>query len=171
MSDSSDTTGSDYSEDDYGDEDVHEDNVEEWTDFEEDHKEDEAEDSVHKKEIDLLSKVILCAKHKSGFMVPLSCSTCATALGLIKDPAIVKKLVLNTKPSGSTLVSRYSGRCDTVDPTLVLSSDTIQNALNIFTKGVFKDHITETGHSYQTLDSTLHMDDLCTAWECIYLCN
>ena len=140
MSDSSDTTGSDYSENDYGDEDVHEDNVEEWTDFEEDHKEDEAEDSVHKKKIDLLSKVILCAKHKSGFMVPHSCTTCATALGLIKDPAIVKKLVLNTKPSGSTLVSRYSGRCDTVDPTLVLSSDTIQNALNIFTKGVFKDH-------------------------------
>ena len=140
MSDSSDTTGSDYLENDYGDEDVHEDNVEEWTDFEEDHKEDEAEDSVHKKEIDLLSKVILCAKHKSGFMVPHSCTTCATALGLIKDPAIVKKLVLNTKPSGSTLVSRYSGRCDTVDPTLVLSSDTIQNALNIFTKGVFKDH-------------------------------
>ena len=65
MSDSSDTTGSDYSEDDYGDEDVHEDNVEEWTDFEDDHEEDE--DSVHKKEIDLLSKVILCAKHKSGF--------------------------------------------------------------------------------------------------------
>ena len=135
MSDSTDTTGSDYSENDYGDEDVHEDVEEEWTDFEE----DEAEDSVHK-EIDLLSKVILCAKHKSGFMVPLSCTTCATALGLIKDPAIVKKLVLNTKPSGSTLVSRYSGRCDTVDPTLVLSSDTIQNALNIFTKGVFKDH-------------------------------
>ena len=41
MSDSSDTTGSDYSEDDYGDEDVHEDNVEEWTDFEDDHEEDE----------------------------------------------------------------------------------------------------------------------------------
>ena len=33
MSDSSDTTGSDYLESDYGDEDVHEDNVEEWTDL------------------------------------------------------------------------------------------------------------------------------------------
>ena len=30
-------------------------------------------------------------------------------------------------------------------------------------KGVFRDYIIETGHSYQTLDSTLVMDDLCTA--------
>ena len=137
MSDSSESSDSEYSEDaSGGDEDVP-DNVEEWTDFEEDT--DEAVEKNHKMEIDLLSKITLCAKHKSGFMVPHSCTKCAAAVGLIKDKEIVKKLVLNTKPSGSTLVARYSGRCDTVDPTLVLSSDTIQNALNIFTKGVFKD--------------------------------
>ena len=137
MSDSSESSDSEFSEDGYGgDEDVP-DNVEEWTDFEDDTN--EAVENDHKKEFDLLSKITLCAKHKSGFMVPHSCTKCAAAVGLIKDKEIVKKLVLNTKPSGSTLVARYSGRCDTVDPTLVLSSDTIQNALNIFTKGVFKD--------------------------------
>ena len=48
-------------------------------------------------------------------------------------------MVLNSKASSSSYMSRYNRRCDTVDPTLVLSPDTIQNALNIFTKGVFKD--------------------------------
>ena len=140
MSDSSDQSDSDYSENYHGgDEDVPDNVEDEWTDFEEDPDPDEAVENTHMKDDDLLSKISLCSKHKSGFMVPHSCKMCAAALGLIKDTEIVEKLVLNTKPSGSTLVSRYSGRCDTVDPTLVLSSDTIQNALNIFTKGVFKD--------------------------------
>ena len=90
------------------------------------------------KEIDI-SNLVLCKKHKPGSMVPLSCTTCAAAIGLFKDKAVIENMVLNSKASSSSYVSRYNGRCDTVDPTLVLSPDTIQNALNIFTKGVFKD--------------------------------
>ena len=90
------------------------------------------------KEIDI-SNLVLCKKHKPGSMVPRSCTTCAAAIGLFKDKAVIENMVLNSKASSSSYMSRYNRRCDTVDPTLVLSPDTIQNALNIFTKGVFKD--------------------------------
>ena len=106
MSDSSDRSFSDYSENDSGsggDEDVPDNVEDEWTDFEEDPDPEEAVETAHKKDIDLLPKITLCSKHKSGFMVPHSCKMCAEGLGLIKDPEIAKKLVLNSKPSGSTL--------------------------------------------------------------------
>ena len=93
MSDSSDRSFSDYSENNSGsggDEDVPDNVEDEWTDFEEDSDPDEAVEEVHKKEIDLLSKITLCATHKSGFMVPHSCKMCAAALGLIKDTDVVK---------------------------------------------------------------------------------
>ena len=142
MSDSetSESSGS-FTEDDHRDEDdVHDDSDEEWSDFEYE-AEAAVEDSTREagtKEIDV-SMMVLCKKHKPGSMVPQSCTTCATAVSLFKDKAIIEKIVLNSSSSRSTLVSRYNGRCDAADPTLVLSADTIQNALNIFTKGVFKD--------------------------------
>ena len=142
MSDSetSESSGS-FTEDDHRDQDdVHDDSDEEWSDFE--YEADAAvEDSTREagtKEIDV-SMMVLCKKHKPGSMVPESCTTCAAAVSLFKDKAVIEKIVLNSSSSRSTLVSRYNGRCDAADPTLVLSADTIQNALNIFTKGVFKD--------------------------------
>ena len=63
---------------------------EEWSDFE-----DEADAAVEDvtrvagtKEIDV-SKMVLCKKHKPGSMVPQSCTTCATAVSLFKDKAII----------------------------------------------------------------------------------
>ena len=142
MSDSetSEFSGSGTEDDLRDQEDIPDGSDEEWSDFE-----DEADAAVEDvtreagtKEIDV-SKMVLCKKHKPGSMVPQSCTTCATAVSLFKDKAIIEKIVLNSSSSRSTLVSRYNGRCDAADPTLVLSDDTIQNALNIFTKGVFKD--------------------------------
>ena len=106
----------------------------------EDEDEDEAERSVSDQtgqDIDV-SKFILCGKHKSGHMVPDSCSSCAAGLSLIKDNETIKKLT-NNNQSGSGILSRYQGRCDSAAPTLILSLDTIQLALDVFTKGVFKD--------------------------------
>ena len=83
-----------------------------------------------------VSKLVLCPKHKSGHMIPESCDICAANLSFINDQDIVKKLTAKTN---SSLVAKYSGRCDTLEPTLQLSEDTIQLALGIYTKGVFKD--------------------------------
>ena len=142
MSDSetSEFSGSGTEDDLRDQEDIPDGSDEEWSDFE-DEADAAVEDVIREvgtKEIDV-SKMVLCKKHKPGSMVPQSCTTCATAVSLFKDKAIIEKIVLNSSSSRSTLVSRYNGRCDAADPTLVLSADTIQNALNIFTKGVFKD--------------------------------
>ena len=109
----------------------------------EDDEEVEAERSVSDhnqrgQDIDV-SKFILCGKHKSGHMVPDSCSSCAAGLSLIKDKETIKKLTNNNQSGSDGILSRYQGRCDTAAPTLVLSTDTIQLALDVFTKGVFKD--------------------------------
>ena len=85
-----------------------------------------------------VSKFVLCPKHKSGSMVPNSCSFCAAGLKLFKDKETIKKLT-NNNGAASGILSRYMGRCDTAAPTLSLSPDTIQLALGIFTKGVFKE--------------------------------
>ena len=53
------------------------------------------------KEIDI-SNLVLCKKHKPGSMVPLSCTTCAAAIGLFKDKAVIENMVLNSKASSSS---------------------------------------------------------------------
>ena len=85
-----------------------------------------------------VSKWSLCPKHKSGFMIPDTCASCASGLSLISDQSVVRKLTSNNS-AGSGILARYKGRCDSAAPTLALSNDTIQLALGIFTKGVFKD--------------------------------
>ena len=85
-----------------------------------------------------VSNFVLCVKHKSGQMVPDSCKSCREGLSLFKDEEMIKKLT-NNNQSGSGILARYQGRCDTAAPTLILSPDMIQLALGIFTKGVFRD--------------------------------
>ena len=116
-----------------------------------------------------VSKMSLCPKHKSGFMVPDSCAPCATALSLITNQDVVKKLTSNNA-SGSGILSRYKGRCDTIEPTLALSNDTIQLALGVFTKGVFKDsrmwveivrnYLSLPGEQHELLNTDLIFEDL-----------
>ena len=118
------------------------------------------------KDIDV-SKLVLCPKHKSGYMVPESCDVCASNLSFINNQDVVKKLMAKT---ASSLVSKYSGRCDVVEPTLQLSDDTIQLALGIYTKGVFKDtrqwvevirkHLTISADKHEMLNVDIQYEDV-----------
>ena len=103
----------------------------------------DADESQHGEEEEVDQSVIditnlnFCSSHKPGSMT-FDCQTCATALNFISSKAKVK-LLTNGGQSGSGLVSRYSGRCDSVVPTLDLAPDTLQLMRDIFTKGQFKD--------------------------------
>ena len=118
------------------------------------------------KDIDV-SKLVLCPKHKSGYMVPESCDICASNLSFVNDQDVVKKLTARTN---SSLVSKYSGRCDVLEPTLPLSDDTIQLALGIYTKGVFKDtrqwvevirkHLTIANDKHEMLNADIQYEDV-----------
>ena len=78
----------------------------------------------------------LCSTHKAGDMT-MECTKCKAALALVSDQHHVKLLTLNS--SKSSLITRYSGRCDDVVPTLSLSEATVEVAKNTFTKGMFKE--------------------------------
>ena len=72
-----------------------------------------------------------------------TCPSCSAAFALIKDKRIIEKLCLNTvtdsESAGASLMSRYGGRCDIVEPTLVLDPFIVKVAADIFNKGVWKD--------------------------------
>ena len=95
-------------------------------------------DGDQKEEIDF-SNLHLCPKHNAGEMVD-SCINCSAAFSFIKDKKRIEELSLN-KPSGSGsgLLARYEGRCDSIPVTLHLSSDTVKFAHKVFTQGVWKD--------------------------------
>ena len=78
----------------------------------------------------------LCDQHKPGDMT-LDCNICKAALMIITDKNVKKMLTQNSAKSG--LVSRYSGRCDDISPTLSLGAASLEIGQAIFTKGVFKD--------------------------------
>ena len=84
------------------------------------------------------------------------CTICNAAIKLIKDKSIRKKLMSGQSSSG--LVSRYSGRCDNVNPTLTLASSTLHIVRDIFTKGQFKDRKTwlDILKDYLTLSPEQH---------------
>ena len=69
-----------------------------------------------------------------------TCPSCSAAFALIKDKRIIEKLCLNTvtdsESAGASLMSRYSGVCDTMEPTLVLDPFIVKVAADIFNKGV-----------------------------------
>lgn len=96
-----------------------------------------------------------CDNHKAGQMT-MDCSSCKAALVLIKDQNTVKLLTKNSNQS--SFVSRYSGRCDDVIPTLLLSPATVEIAKNTFTKGMFKDKKSwlEIVKKYLTLPKAQH---------------
>ena len=110
--------------------------------------------AVKARDIDA-SKLVLCTKHQAGHMVPEACNICASNLSIISDQDVVKKLTAKTS---SSLVSKYSGRCDVMEPTLKLSDDTIQLALGIYTKGVFNDtrHWVEIIRKFLTIPPEKH---------------
>ena len=99
---------------------------------------EEARDQDHGLDKKILQMCKLCPDHESGKMTR-SCHTCAAALSLIRDKNIIKELCSESKGSSSSLSSRYAGHCDTTVPTLTLDPDTIQVAVNIFSKGVWRD--------------------------------
>ena len=111
---------------------------EEWSDFDDASEEDPVNDDDAK--MQNISRLVLCSKHKQGQMLH-TCPSCSAALTLITDKKIIEKLFLNTdtESAGASLLSRYSGRCDAVEPTLVLDPFTVKVAASIFTKGVWKD--------------------------------
>ena len=116
MSDSETSESSDsFSESDGGDqEDVPDVSDGEWSDYDDDGVVEDGPQDTTKVEIDV-SRMVLCKKHKPGKMLPHSCTTCAAAVGLFKDKAVIEKIVLKgqASASSSSLVSRYNGRCDT----------------------------------------------------------
>ena len=97
----------------------------------------ESEDEEDNKSPVDITNLVLCSQHKPGEL-SMDCKTCKAALSIIKDKATVNMLIKDGQ-SGSGYVSRYSGRCDNVNPTLTLASSTLQIARDIFTKGQFKD--------------------------------
>ena len=166
LSDMSNSSSGNYSEDDFREDEL---------DYEPRETEDQSNDSVEgasdeeeadNDQIDI-SKLVLCEQHKQGEMMN-SCPTCSTAFKLIKDKDIVEKLTL--KSSGSGILARYQGRCDSIEPTLPLSSDTIQLAHSVFTKGLWKDprlfheivkkFLTITPEQHELLSSDLRHEDV-----------
>ena len=114
-----------------------------------------------------ISKLVLCQQHKQGEMMN-SCPTCSTAFKLIKDKDVIEKLTL--KSSGSGLLSRYQGRIDSIEPTLSLTSETVQLAHSVFTKGLWKDpklfkevvkkFLTIPPEHHELLSSDLNTEDI-----------
>ena len=114
---------------------------EEWSDFDDASEEDP--DPVNDDDdakMQNISRLVLCSKHKQGQMLH-TCPSCSAALTIISDKRIIEKLFLNTdtESAGASLLSRYSGRCDAVEPTLVLDPFTVKVAASIFNKGVWND--------------------------------
>ena len=144
MSDSSDSSTASDSSMDVGDREefvgLNQDDTE-WSDYADVADDDPVNDEEAQMEKNL-SKLVLCSKHKKGQMLR-TCPSCSAAIALITDKRIIEKLFLNTdtdsESAGASLVSRYSGRCDVVEPTLVLDPFTVKVAASIFTKGVWKD--------------------------------
>ena len=83
-----------------------------------------------------ISKYHFCPDHKSGSMKQ-NCDTCAAALSVISDKELVNKLV--SKTADPSNLSRYAGRCDDVEPTLLLSAMTVELARETFSEGKFRD--------------------------------
>ena len=131
----------------------------EWSDFDDAVENDSANEEAQLEKN--ISKLVLCSKHKQGQML-YTCPFCSAALALITDKRIIEKLFLNTdadiESAGASLISRYSGRCDVVEPTLVLDPSTVKVAASIFSKGVWKDSRmwTEIIKSFLTLPYEQH---------------
>lgn len=136
----------------------------------EDRYDSDSEESQHEDEEQPVIEpdLNLCSSHKPGEMTN-DCRSCAAALKLINDKAKIK-LLTNGGQSGSGVVSRYSGRCDSVVPTLALSPDTIQIARDVFTKGQFKDrkawvetlknHLTLPADQHELLSADIKSEDV-----------
>ena len=77
----------------------------------------------------------MCTVHKPGAMVEV-CKTCHAALAMMR-PEVVKQL-LAQPPATESVLSRYAGRSDDRQPSMVFSESTLQLAVKTFTQCRFK---------------------------------
>ena len=129
---------SDSSEDHYGHENDDDDHQhtddEEWSDVEEEDSDDESDDhgsqddSLHEQQGATTGVLKLCPNHNRGEMTK-TCQSCSAAFALIKDKKIIAELSGNS--DSSHLLSRYSGKCDAIETTLFLASDTVKLSIRI----------------------------------------
>ena len=161
---------SDSSVDHYGhedDDDDHQYTDDEWSDLVEEDSDDDSDDhgsrddddGVHEQQgastdADVLK---LCPNHNRGEMTK-TCKSCSAAFALIKDKKIIAELSGNS--DSSDLLSRYSGKCDAIETTLFLASDTVKLAQNVFTRGTFRDKKvwSDIVKNYLTLPHDQHED-------------
>ena len=161
---------SDSSVDHYGhedDDDDHQYTDDEWSDLVEEDSDDDSDDhgsrddddGVHEQQgastdADVLK---LCPNHNRGEMTK-TCKSCSAAFALIKDKKIIAELSGNS--GSSDLLSRYSGKCDAIETTLFLASDTVKLAQNVFTRGTFRDKKvwSDIVKNYLTLPHDQHED-------------
>ena len=164
MSDTSvDHSGLENNDDDdhqYTDED---DQYQEWSDVEEEDSDDESDDHgsqddvPHEQQGASTGVLKLCPNHNRGEMTN-TCQSCSAAFALIKDKKIIAELSGNS--DSSDLLSRYSGKCDAIETTLFLASDTVKLAQNVFTRGTFRDKKvwSDIVKNYLTLPHDQHED-------------
>ena len=132
-----------------------------------DQEDSESQEEDDKTLVDI-SKLHLCVNHKPGEMTR-ECESCTAALAIIKDKSTIKMLIGDGQ-SGSGIVSRFSGRCDSAIPTLTLASSTLKIARDIFTKGQFKDrkawpeilknHLTLPSDQHELLSLDIQSEDV-----------
>ena len=157
---------SDSSVDHYGhedDDDDHQYTDDEWSDVEEEDSDDESDDHgshddvLHEQQGASTGVLKLCPNHNRGEMTK-TCQSCSAAFALIKDKKIIAKLSGNS--DSSDLLSRYSGKCDAIETTLFLASDTVKLAQNVFTRGTFRDKKvwSDIVKNYLTLPHDQHED-------------
>ena len=98
----------------------------------------------------------LCPIHNSGEMTK-TCESCAAAFSLINDQSIIAELSGDLDSNGSSLLSRYKKRCDTITPSLSLASTTVQLAIDVFNKGELNDEVwTDLIRKFLTVPEAQH---------------
>ena len=172
MSDTSEFySGHENDDDDHQYTDEDQDQEAEWSDEDSDEESDD-----HGSQDDCLqeqqgaantSMLKLCLHHNRGEMTK-TCKSCSAAFALIKDKKIIAELCGNT--DSSELLSRYSGKCDAIETTLYLASDTIRLAQNVFTRGVLRDkkvwtdivkkHLTLPPDQHEELNLDIQSEDI-----------
>ena len=162
MSDTSEFySGHENDDDDHQYTDEDQDHDAEWSDEDSDEESDD-----HGSQDDCLqeqqgaantSMLKLGPNHNRGEMTK-TCKSCSAAFALIKDKKIIAELSGNS--GSSDLLSRYSGKCDAIETTLFLASDTVKLAQNVFTRGTFRDKKvwSDIVKNYLTLPHDQHED-------------
>ena len=101
---------------------------------------DNGDDKSNNRDVDINS-VCFCSTHKPGKMTR-GCNSCSVALKMVSDETLIARLFGETSPqavaSTSDVKIRYSGRCDEIMPTMVLSDDVLDTVADILGQGQFQ---------------------------------